>query len=188
MSLLFDLHKMIDKTQKVDMSFISCTKKSYSVKVARLGVRKDFYKNLMGTEEALSAALAFRDSLYMDFGISSLEKGPQLKVKSRKENGVISGVNLEIDGNYAYFICSSYAGDNRVKIRFSIRALGYSEAFYSAVKRRIEDGNLSIDPSSIPLQRPTIDQFLVLVRMAKDVPVPMKCNSHESNFVFLPVG
>jgi hypothetical protein len=159
--------------QKYDMSYIITLELGYSVRMVRFGVRREFSKNQYGERGALFAALDYRDSLYKEHGIGPRHKDkPNLRIKSRQPNGSLSGVSLSIEGTVAYFVSRTHDGTNWQKVRFSLKDFGYVEAFRAAVRFRLKDSGLNIDPASIPLQLPTIDQYLKLLPIIGNLPAP----------------
>lgn len=158
---------------KLDMSYISTLTKGYSVKIVRFGVRKVFYSHLLGKQQALEAAIAYRDQMYLLHGIGprSTTK-PNVRIKSRRANGTLSGVSLGIESPYAYFVTRVHTGVKWEKYRFSIDVYGYEKAYRLAVLKRITTTELSIDPESISLYRPMMDEYIELVKYFNDIPSP----------------
>lgn len=95
----------------IDMSYISNNKTGYCVRIVRFGVRKDFSKNWYGEQGALRESLAYRDSLYRQYGIGPRHSDkPNPRIKSRRPNGTLSGVSLSIEGPYVYFVTRTHDG------------------------------------------------------------------------------
>lgn len=159
---------------KLDMSYISTLKQGYCVRIVRFGIRRDFFHHLMVDQDALSAAIAYRDRMYELHGIGPRSTSkPNVRINSRGQKGALSGVSLGIELPWAYFVARVYDGKKWVKHRFSIGNLGYENAFRLAVERRLSETGLNIDPSEIELHRPTMAEFLKLSRVFKDIPVPL---------------
>lgn len=158
----------------MDMSYIATLADGYNVKVAKIKARRSFSFNHYGGQAmAFLAALDYRDSLYRDYDIKPIVPGERrLRINSRSDNGVLSGVSLSLEGRYAYFAVKYYDGDTVSRQRFSIRKLGYKGAFIAACKLRIETGDLGINPEDLDVQRPTLDQYTKIFKMAPDVPLP----------------
>ena len=156
-----------------DMSYIITLELGYSVRMVRFCVRREFSNNQYGKRGALFAALAYRDSLYKEHGIGPRHKDkPNLRIKSRQPHGSLSGVSLSIEGTSAYFVARTYDGKDWRKVRFSLRDLGYVEAFRAAVRFRLRNSGLNIDPASIELQLPTQEQYRKLLQIITDLPAP----------------
>ncbi len=161
----------------VDMSYISTLPKMYEIKVARLGLRKGFTFHAHGKEKALELALAYRDGLYKTYKIPKLhvENEPILRLKHRANPDLLSGISINIDkrkGVHAYFVAHFF--DNAYKkTRFSINKLGYEGAFRKALEHRLSYSNLDVPSPKFKTPRPTLDQFIHLIRVADDVPSPL---------------
>lgn len=161
----------------VDMQYIIQLKDGYTVRIVRFEVRKEFYDHhyTNGRDGALAAAMAFRDEQYAKHGIKPRNASkPTLKVVSRTDNGVLSGVSLNIDKGSPYFIGRMHDGTAWQKKRFNIKKLGYENAFWSAVDYRLQNSDLPIEVArdQITLHRPTMDEYVFLVTVCKDVPLP----------------
>jgi hypothetical protein len=158
----------------MDMSYIATLRNGYNVRIAKIKVRRMFsFNHYGGKDEALRAALSYRDGLYREYGIKPIVPGVHRpKFNSRIENGALSGVALEVDGNLAYFITKYHENGVHRRERFSIRKLGYVEAFRSACKLRIEKADWAMNANEIEVMRPTLDQYLKVFKMANDVPAP----------------
>lgn len=161
-------------SKKLDMSYISTLEKGYSVKIVRFGVRREFYYHLLGKARALAFAIAYRDQMYLVHGIGprSTTK-PNVRIKSRRVNGTLSGVSLGIESPYAYFVTRVHNGIKWEKYRFSIGISGYENAFRLAVLKRIATTELTIDPRDVPLYRPTMDEYVRLIQNFSDIPAPV---------------
>lgn len=158
----------------LDMSYISNTKTGYCVRIVRFGVRRDFSKNWYGEQGALRESLAYRDSLYREHGIGPRHSDkPNPRIKSRRPNGTLSGVSLSIEGASVYFVARTHDGVEWRKTRFSIRDLGYVEAFRAAVRFRLKSSGINLDPESVELYRPSEAEYLKLIQLIKDSPKPM---------------
>lgn len=158
----------------MDMSYIATLVKGYNVRIIKINARRMFsFNHYGGKEQALRAALKYRDSLYQDYGIKPIIPGKHRpRVNSRIDNGKLSGVALEVDRESAYFIAKYYEDGQHRRRRFSIRKLGYEAAYRAACKLRIEKSQWDIEVAEVELMRPTLDQFIQLFNMANDVPVP----------------
>lgn len=165
----------MDKTP-VDMQYIIQLKNGFTVRITRFDIRKEFYDHHHdGREGALAAATAFRDQMYIDHGIRKPGAGkPMLKAVSRTETGVLPGVYINIDKGSAYFIARTHDGEGWRKKRFSIKKLGYQQAFWSAVDHRLAGSDLPVELTSdqITLHLPTMEEYLFLVTVCKDTPIP----------------
>lgn len=160
--------------QPPDMSYISNNKTGYCVRIVRFGVRRDFSKNYYGEQGALRESLAYRDSLYRQYGIGPRHSDkPNPRIKSRRPNGTLSGVSLSIEGPYAYFVARTHDGVEWCKTRFSIRDFGYVGAYRAAVRFRLKQSGIILDPESVALYRPTEAEYLKLIQRIKDAPRPM---------------
>ena len=95
------------------------------------------------------------------------------KDKSRSIGGSLSGVSLYIEGKVAYFVVKYYENDRWAKKRYSIKKLGYRKAFVEAAKFRILNTPSEISLVDVPIHRPTLEQYLVLMHMVDDVPIPI---------------
>lgn len=158
---------------KRDMSYISTLAKGYSVKIVRFGVRRDFYSHLLGKRQALAAAISYRDQMYIIHGIGPRNSTkPNVRIKSRRVNGTLSGVSLGIESPYAYFVSRVHTGNKWEKYRFSIDVYGYEKAYRLAVIKRIKTSELTIDPDDVPLYLPTLDEYVELVKYFGDIPSP----------------
>ena len=160
----------------VDMQYIIQLKNGFTVRITRFDVRKEFYDHHHdGREGALAAATAFRDKMYTEHGIKKPGAGkPALNVVSRTNTGVLPGVYINIDKGSAYFIARTHDGEGWKKKRFSIKKLGYEKAFWSAVDHRLGNSDLPVDlkRDRIILHRPTMDEYVFLITLSKDVPLP----------------
>lgn len=160
----------------VDMQYIIQLKNGFTVRITRFDVRKEFYDHHHdGRDGALVAAMAFRDQKYTEHGIKKPGAGkPALNVVSRTDTGVLPGVYINIDKGSAYFIARTHDGEGWKKKRFSIKKLGYQKAFWSAVDHRLENSDLpvTLTRDQITLHLPTIEEYLFLVTVCKDTPVP----------------
>lgn len=161
-------------SKKLDMSYISTLEKGYSVKIVRFGVRREFYSHLLGKTQALASAIAYRNQMYLVHGIGprSTTK-PNVRIKSRRSNGTLSGVSLGIESPYAYFVTRVYNGSKWEKYRFSIGIYGYEKAHRLAVIKRITTSELTLDPSEVLLYRPTMDEYVKLIQDFSDIPAPV---------------
>ena len=161
-------------TLTMDMSYISTLTKGYSVRVLKINARRMFSaERFGGHEQALQAALEYRNSLYLDYGIKPIVPGEHRpRVNSRIENGKLSGISLEVDGGSAYFIAKYHEEGEHHRRRFSIRRLGYEDAFRAACSFKIANAKWDIDAQEISLMRPTLDQYLKMFKMTNDVPAP----------------
>lgn len=160
----------------VDMQYIIQLKNGFTVRISRFDVRKEFYDHHHdGREGALVAATAFRDQMYTEHGIKKPGAGkPALNVVSRTDTGVLPGVYINIDKGSAYFISRTHDGEGWKKKRFSIKKLGYEQAFWGAVDHRLGNSELLVDlkRDQITLHRPTMDEYVFLITLSKDVPLP----------------
>jgi hypothetical protein len=158
----------------MDMSYIATLADGYNVKVAKIEARRSFSFNHYGGQAlAFLAALDYRDSLYRDYDIQPIIPGERrLRINSRSDNGVLSGVSLSVEGLHVYFVVKYYDGDTVNRKRFSIRKLGYKGAFMSACKLRIDTGDLGISLEDLEVQITTLDQYIKIFKMAPDVPLP----------------
>jgi hypothetical protein len=157
-----------------DMSYITTMDRSYEVKIARFGARKQFFRKMLGDAEALAAAIRYRDSLYVKYGIGPRHSDkPNVYFNSRNGKGSISGVSLSIEEPQAYFVAKIHDGERWTRKRFSIKKLGYVNAFRGAVIARLENFDMGVDAHAIEVQRPTMEQFIFLCTLAKDVPLPV---------------
>lgn len=159
-----------------DMTYIIQLKNGFTVRITRFDVRKEFYDHHNdGREGALAAAMAYRDQMYIDHGIKKPGSGkPILNVVSRTDTGVLPGVYINIDKGSAYFIARTHDGEGWKKKRFSIKKLGYVQAFWSAVDHRLGNSDLPVDLTreQVTLHLPTMDEYVFLVTLCKDVPIP----------------
>lgn len=156
-----------------DMSYITTLHNGYEVKISRFGVRKQFLKSMYGKALALPVALLYRDGLYAVHGIGPrrVDK-PNPYFNSRNGKGTLSGVSLSIEIAHAYFVAKIHDGEKWTRKRFSIQKLGYVNAFRAAVIARLENCDMGVNAHDIPLHRPTLDEFVFLCALAKDVPLP----------------
>ncbi|MBI6885077.1 hypothetical protein [Pseudomonas putida] len=161
-----------------DMTYVIQLKNGYTVRITRFNVRKEFYDHHHGGREgALAAALQFRDAQRKLHGILARpddSSKPVPRMVSRTGRDIISGVYLNIDKGSAYFICPFHNGQSWQKKRFSIKKLGYEKAFWDAVDMRLSSHNLpvAISRNEITLYRPSMEEYLFLVTISQDVPVP----------------
>jgi hypothetical protein len=156
-----------------DMSYITTLRNGYEVKIIRFGVRKLFLTSVYGRALALPMATLYRDGLYALHGIGPrhIDK-PNPYFKSRNGKGTISGVSLSLEIAKAYFVAKIHDGEKWTRKRFSIEKMGYVNAFRAAVIARLENCEMGINAHDIPLHRPTLDEFIFLRALAKDVPNP----------------
>jgi hypothetical protein len=156
-----------------DMSYISTLTLGYQVRMVRFGARRVFSTNQYGERGALFAALDYRDALYREHGVGPRHAHkPNLRLNSRKPNASLSGVSLSIEGDFAYFVSRVHDGASWQKVRFSIRDFGYVKAFRAAVRVRLKDSDLNLDPESVKLHLPTMEEYINLVSRFRDVPAP----------------
>ena len=158
---------------KCDMSYISTLDIGFQVRIVRFNARRIFSKNQYGEQGALLAALDYRDSLYRKHGIGPRHPDkPNVRIKSRRPNGTLSGVSLSIEGNFVYFVARIHDGEGWRKVRFSLKDFGYEGAFRAAVRFRLKNNDVNLDPASIELYRPTHDEYRKLIQLIKNVPAP----------------
>lgn len=159
---------------KPDMSYISTLKNGYSVKIVRFGVRRQFLTHLLGKAEALAGAIAYRDQMYLVHGIGPRSTSkPNVRIKSRRGNGTLSGVSLGIESPYFYFVARVHNGEKWEKYRFSVDVYGFEKAHRLAVMKRIETSGLNISPDDVPAYRPTMDEYILLTQYFADIPSPI---------------
>lgn len=130
-------------------------------------------------EETLSRALEVRDDYLNSKGqISLLNSIPH--VCPTGKNNPLAGVLLAVTKRAIGQIPSAYfrvtfknsKGEFRAKI-FGIRTHGsYLRAFIAALEFRIEKSNLLINIDDVPLLRPTPEQYVLLLGLVDDVPLP----------------
>lgn len=166
-------------TQVQDMTYVIQLKDGYTVRITRFSVRKEFYDHHHGGREgALAAAIKFRDEQRVFHGIkvkAADGSKPASKMVSRTKTNIIAGVYLNFDKGSAYFICPVHDGSAWQKKRFSVKKLGYVQAFWSAVDLRLSSSDLPVEVrrEEIELYRPSMAEYALLVALAKDVPLPI---------------
>lgn len=160
---------------EIDMSYIATLKTGYSVKMERFKVRKQFLFHLMGgQEQALQAAIAYRDSMYTMYDVGPRSKDrPNVRFKHRRANGTLSGVSLGIELPYAYFVTRVFKDGKWQKYRYSIGIYGYEKAYRLAVEHRVKSAELTIDPALVDLYIPSADEYAKLSREFSDIPLPI---------------
>jgi hypothetical protein len=158
----------------MDMSYIATLVNGYNVKVAKINARRMFSFSHYGSQEkALLAAREYRDSLYRDFDIQPIVPGAyRPRFRSRNENGAVSGIALEIDGNSVYFVVKFFEDGFHQRRRFSVRKLGYVPAFRAACKLRIEKACWNMSVEEFDIMRPTLEQYIKICKISKDIPAP----------------
>lgn len=130
-------------------------------------------------EEVLLAAIAVRDEYLASKGqLSLLQSIPHIKPIGR--NNTLAGVTLNVAERSlgqqpsAYFRVTFKDENGEFQRKcFGIRKHGgYIAAFRKAVKFRLKASNLAVNVLDVPLLRPTTDQFVLIMNLAGDVPVP----------------
>lgn len=161
-----------------DMTYVIQLKDGFTVRITRFNIRKEFYDHHHGGREgALAAAIKFRDEQRVLHGIkvkAADGSKPASKMVSRTKANIIAGVYLNFDKGSAYFICQQHDGVSWQKKRFSIKKLGYEQAFWSAIDLRLASNDLPVEVrrEEIELYRPSMAEYALLVALAKDVPLP----------------
>lgn len=166
----------------IDMTYVIQLKDGFTVRITRFKIRKEFYDHHHGGRGgALEAALKFRDEQRVLNGIkvkTADSSKPASRLASRTKNNIIAGVYLNFDKGSGYFICQIHDGTSWQKKRFSIKKLGYAQAFWGAIDLRLASSDLPVEirREDIELYRPSKAEHALLVTLADDIPPPNASN------------
>lgn len=172
---------MADTPKTPRIRYIKEMPSGFQVVIPRFHFTKMVASSGRTREETLQLAIQARDSYLKERGqLSLLGSIPHVRPTGR--NNPLAGVTLAVNERgigqapAAYFRVTykNAEGKYKAKIFGLVTHGGYRKAFDAAIKFRISVCNLLVEPSEVPLLRPSLNQFVKIMNLVGDVPLPVR--------------